>query len=440
MTLMFIAVLTIAGSTAVTINSTDLLLGGAFKSSQIAFHNADSGVNYAASQISELIEDNKLKLDGIKTKESYAFKKPSGFEFIIARRHTFKRIANTRKYLLQVTGHARPNSPIKSIIEVVLQRRTALEYGLFAADRLDLPAQGRIYSYDSRLVEPGHNPKTSTSIVEIATNGMVTAQAGHLDLGIDGDILLGATPAGDDAYFTFREASPDVPPPPVKVTTGENNQFNLLPGDELPTDPLNIEKMVTSVQKRLRRKNNNGRVLRNRGNRITTSFYLAKGNYYLKDITLGSSKFLMLDAMRGDVNIYADSMTFEGNAKLFVLTDREAGNVNIYLGGAASFGSASASAQPRFNVTGDASTFRMLSSSSEPINLYHKGDFKGLIYAPYAPVTVRNTSAHGYGLLWSRMLDFSMNTSPYTFYTDTALQEQFLSGNVEILSWKELRD
>ena len=62
MTLMFIAVLTIMGSTAVTINSTDLLLGGAFHSSQIAFHNADAGVNYMTSQISRLVAKNKLKL------------------------------------------------------------------------------------------------------------------------------------------------------------------------------------------------------------------------------------------------------------------------------------------------------------------------------------------------------------------------------------------
>ncbi|ETW94563.1 MAG: hypothetical protein ETSY1_34345 [Candidatus Entotheonella factor] len=437
---MFIAVLTIAGSTAVTINSTDLLLGGAFQSSQAAFHNADSGVNYLTSQIATLVADGKLQLDGSKTKESYTFKKPSGFEFTITQRNTFKRIANTRKYLVQVTGRPHPNSPIKSTIEVVLQRRTALDYGLFAANRLDLPAQGRIYSYDSRLIESGHNPTTSTSIVQIATNGVVTAQAGHLDLGIDGDILLGETPDGDEAYFTFREAAPDIPPAPATVTVGDNHELNLLPGDDLPTDPLNIKDMISSVQNRWRRKNNNGRVLRNRDNRITTSFYLAKGNYYLNEITLGSGKFLALDAMRGDVNIYADSMTLEGNAKLFVLTGREAGNVNIYLGGPASFGSASASAQPGFTVTGDASTFRMFSSSNEPINLYHKGDFKGLIYAPYAPVAVRNTSAHGYGLLWSHILDFSMNTSPYTFYTNTALQEQFLSGDIEIVSWKELRD
>jgi len=142
MTLMFIAILTIAGSTAVTINSTDLLLGGAFHASQIAFYNAESGVNYVTSQIPTLIADNKLKLNGTESTESYLFESPLDFEFDIDQSSTFKRIANTRKYLLQVTGRSHPNSSIKSMVEVVLQRRRALAYGLFAAGRLDLPAQG----------------------------------------------------------------------------------------------------------------------------------------------------------------------------------------------------------------------------------------------------------------------------------------------------------
>jgi hypothetical protein len=445
MTLMFIAVLTIVGSTAVTINSTDLLLGGAFQASQIAFHNADSGVKYVTSQISTLVTDARLKLDGTEITESYRFENPSDFVFNRDREDhleisTFKRIANTRKYLLQVTGRSRPRSPIKSTMEVVLQRRTALDYGLFAANRLDLPAQGGIYSYDSRQIKTHHNPTTSTSMVKIAANGMVTAQASHLDLGVDGDIILGETPAGDEAYFAFRESSPDIPPPPVKITTGEKNQINMLPGDALTIDPLDIEEMVSDTQKRLRHRNNNGRVLEHHDNRITKSFHLNKGDYYLKDITLGEHHVLTLNALSGDINIYVDSITFEDHAKFKVLTGRAVGNVNIYLGGPASFGAQATSREPAFEVTGDASTFRIFSSSSEPITLNHDGDFKGLIYAPYALVTVRNTSAHGYGLLWGQTLDFSMNDTPYAFYIDTALQEMFLSRDVEIVSWKELRD
>jgi hypothetical protein len=439
MTLMFIAVLTIVGATAVAINSTDLLLGGAFHASQIAFHNADAGVNFVISRIPALVADHQLKLDGTELTESYAFETPSSFVFDVAHRSTFQRIADTRKYLLQVTGRSRPKSPITHTVEVVLQRRRALDYGLFAADRLDLPAQGRIYSYDSRRLNTHDAPTTSTHAVQIAANGTMTAQARHLDLGIDGDITLGMTPSGAYADFAFRESAPTVPPPPVQITTGEQHQIHLLPGDALQIDPLGIDKMVHDAQKTLRDKNDNSRALENHNNRITSSFYLNKGDYYLKDITLGSHAQLTLDASHGDIKIYVGSITFKDHATLNVMTDRAHGNVEIYLGGPASFLATSASVLPTVNVTGDASTFRIFSNSSEPIALHHDGDFKGLVYAPHAPVSVQNASAHGYGLLWAYTLDFSQNDRPYTFYVDTALQELFLAREVEMVSWKELR-
>ncbi len=390
-------------------------------------------------------------LDGTEIIESRTFRNPSGFVFNRNRKNkieasTFERIANTRKYLLRVTGRSRPKSPIKTTVEVVLQRRTPLDYGLFAADRLDLPARGRVYSYDSRQIKSGRDPEASTGTVKIATNRVITAQANHLDLDVDGDIILGKTPEGQDAEFTFRGSSPDVSPPLVTITPreGEEHQIHLLPGDALPTDPLDIAEMVKKERKRLRRNNDNDHHDVQLGNYrlVQESRELDKGDYYFKEVALGQGHSLSLKAVGGDINIYADSITIEEDSKFEVITDggEDYGNVNIYPGGPASFNARSATKELAFNVTGDASTFRIFSNSNEPIILNHDGDFKGLIYAPFAPVTVNNTSAHGYGLLWGRTLDFSMHDTPYTFYTDTALQEAFLSSNVEIVSWKELRD
>ncbi len=91
-------------------------------------------------------------------------------------------------------------------------------------------------------------------------------------------------------------------------------------------------------------------------------------------------------------------------------------------------------------MTGDSTTFRIFSASNEPIDFYTQGDFKGFIYAPHAPVTIQNSSAIGYGLLWGQALHLAYAGTPYHFYTDTALQETFLARDVDILSWKELRD
>ena len=440
MTLMFIAVLSIAGSAAVTMSSTDLLLGGAFRASQTAFHNADAGVNYATYQLAELIAADQLKLDGSEETESYAFDKPEGFEFDIAEKSTFTRIANTRKYVLQVTGRFRPRSPITSTVEVVLQRRRELPHGLFAADRLHLPDQGRVYSYDSRKGHPHGAPITSTGEVSIAASGAVTAASAHSDLGVDGDIILGETAPGETADFEFREPSPDAPPPPATITTGSGHELNLLPGDAIAADPLDAKTMVSEAQQELQRQNDNDRLADNQDYNLTDSASLPAGNYQLKDITLESGVSLTLDATRGDITIYAESITVEGSARLDVVTPQGGGNVNIYLDGPASLGSSADASQPTVNVTGKATTFRLFSGSDEPIGLYHSGSFKGLIYAPYAEVTVQTESAQGYGLLWGRTLDFSGHDTPYLFYTDTALQELFLANDVVLVSWKEWRN
>ena len=440
MTLMFIAVLSIAGSTAVTMSSTDLLLGGAFRASQTAFHNADAGVKYATYQIAELIADDRLKLDGSEVAESYSFDKPPDFEFDIAEKSTFTRIANTRKYLMQVTGRFRPKSPIKSMVEVVLQRRRALPYGLFAADRLDLPNQGRIHSYDSRNSPSGGALTTSTGEVNVAASGRVRAESSHSDFGVDGEITLVEDASGEVAEFEFREPSPDAPPPPATIATGGGNELRLRAGRAIAADPLDVKEMVGKAHQDLQRQNDNSRLSDGQDRNLTDSASLPAGNYQLKDITLEAGDSLTLNATHGDIRIYAESITVEGNATLDVITSQKGGNVTIYLDGPASLGSPSSTAQPTLNVIGGATTFRLFSSSDEPIGIYHNGDFKGLIYAPYADVAVRNASARGYGLLWGRTLDFSANETAYFFYTDTALQELFLANDVELVSWKEWRD
>ncbi len=440
MTLVFIAVLTLVGAAAVTMGSTDVLLGGAYHSSLKAFHHAQAGVQFAAAKIPDLVQDGQLQLDGSALSEDAVFTRPPELAFEISDRRTLQRIGETRKYLLQVTGLAHAGSRIQTTVEVVLQRRRALDYGLFAADRLDLPARGRIYSYDSRTIKSGRNPAASSGQVQLAAGGSVTAQAAHLDLGVDGEIMLGETPHGGQAQFAFREASADVPPPPTRVTTGGDNELHLLPGGALETDPLDVADMVNEAKAELRLENDNDAVKLGDYQLSGQSRQLGAGDYYFTEMTLNAGQFLWLNAKGGDINIYADAINIEAGSKLKVLTDGrgQSGTVNIYLDGPAAFGSAAGAA--RFQVTGDAASFRLFSSSSEPIDFHHQGDLKGLIYAPYAPVSVQNGSARGYGLVWSDRLNFSHTPSPYTFYTDTAIQELFLSKAVQLVSWKALQD
>jgi hypothetical protein len=68
----------------------------------------------------------------------------------------------------------------------------------------------------------------------------------------------------------------------------------------------------------------------------------------------------------------------------------------------------------------------------------HLGDFKGLVYAPYAPITIANSTGRGYGLAWGKTVDLSNNNQSYTFYVDMAPSHTILSNKMDISSWKEV--
>jgi hypothetical protein len=91
-------------------------------------------------------------------------------------------------------------------------------------------------------------------------------------------------------------------------------------------------------------------------------------------------------------------------------------------------------------MSGPASHFRIFSRSSEPLRFYHHGDLKGVIYAPFAPVTLHNSSASASGLFWGNTITFPADTAPFAFDTDPAVHDQFLSTDVTLVSWKEIRN
>ena len=112
--------------------------------------------------------------------------------------------------------------------------------------------------------------------------------------------------------------------------------------------------------------------------------------------------------------------------------------MTIYLDGPGHFGTDSGLQQPTVKITGPPTHFRIFSNSDEPITFHHHGDVTALVYAPRASLSLGNSSATAFGLIWAKAVTF--HQEPYTFYVDTAIQSLFLSTQMEIVSWKELRD
>ena len=53
---------------------------------------------------------------------------------------------------------------------------------------------------------------------------------------------------------------------------------------------------------------------------------------------------------------------------------------------------------------------------------------------------MKNTSMKAYGLLWAKKIDLLVDWGPVEFYVDTAFYDIFLSTDVVLVSWKDLRN
>jgi hypothetical protein len=324
MTLVGLAVVGLLGSTAVTMTSTDLWLAGAFKSSQIALHNAQAGVHYALSQV-VLASDPDLflshdlpPLDRVFADHVFHATPLAGFAFEIDRQYSAS--ITDRRYLMRVIGRATVNSPIRRTIEAVVECRSALKYGLFATVRLDLPDTGGLFSYDSRLT---HRPlpELSTGEVQLGSNGEVTAESSHLELRLDGIIGLGKDDVGAQATFAYREPSPDAPLPPAMIPQGRDQEIELVAEEAIEADPLDADRLVENAAQRFQFDNHNADVESIEDDRLTSSARLQEGDYYFDELHLDAGGTLLLDVRSADVNIYAKAISLADGSALKIRTE-----------------------------------------------------------------------------------------------------------------------
>ncbi len=431
--LVFVTLLILMGSTAVTMTSTDALIGGNYHQSQTALHDAEAGIHYALGRLPALLRQGTVLLDGQQPSERYTFMTPDEFAFDIDDNTTFTRVADTRKYVMQVTGRPWRRSPLSRNLEVVMQRRSALPYGIFGHARVTLPASGTLLSYNSSNSSlPTQD--TSSGQAVVGSNGMISVASRRSSLHIDGSLTFGGAGHDDKAVLLFRRTSTVMRPTSTHVMLGAGHEVEVRTTTHIAVDPLRVETRVNDAGLAYLGSNNNTGVEAIADYRLRQTTTLTAGNYYLDELTLGSGDTLTIDAQGGNVNIYAGAITITQAARLVL--DVRGGTVTIYLDGPGIFGQPHHAVQPTVIVSGPAANVRLFSASDAPLTFAHHGDITGLVYAPFAPVVVRNRSGRGKGLLWAHTVDLGMNR-PFTFAVDTALQDAFLSANVTMVSWKE---
>jgi Tfp pilus assembly protein PilX len=391
--LLFLMVLTVLGTTAIVISSTDIQIGGNYKLSKQAFYDAEAGIQYAIKNIENGLAAETLSLTGSSVAVNYTA--PSGFSFDPVT--TLTQVESTSNYRFQATGHAANNT--SSTIEVVIKRDTLLNYGIFGDDEIDMKNSGAAYSYDSR-VTPNPTPADSTGEADIGSNKLVTGHNGTI---IDGDVALGDDGLGTEGVYTPMGS----PGPTVTGTAGVDV-------DRVTPDPL-------------------GAI----GGDLATTFSTVSsgsndnvwGGIAGNTISLNNGETKTLLGKAGGADYYVTSIDLKNGSTLNI--DATAGPVNIYL-----TGSLNTHNSATINLNGLPPDFTIYSNSTAKIDFKHGSAFKGTVYAPYADIDMKNSS-EVYGILWAKTVDIKNSGQ---FFFDTALKDKFASDDISIVSWREVRE
>ncbi|MEW6327311.1 MAG: pilus assembly PilX N-terminal domain-containing protein [Thermodesulfobacteriota bacterium] len=394
--LLFLMVLTVLGTTAVVISSTDIKIGGNYRLSKQAFYDAEAGIQYAIKNIENgLISESLILPSNLGDSVAVSYTVPDGFYF--DSNITLTNV-DTNNYKFQVTGNAANNT--SSTIEVVIKRETLLNYGIFGDDEIDMKNSGAAYSYDSSET-PNPTPADSTGEADIGSNEHVITHNGTI---VDGDIALGEDESGNDAVYEEHGGSPG---PTVTGVEGVDV-------DRVNPDPLGIigGDLATTFAAVSSGSNDN-----------------AWGGIVGNTINLGNGDTMTLRGKAGGANYYVTSIDLKKDSELII--DASDGPVNIYL-----TGSLDTHNDATINLNGLPPDFTIYSNSTAKIDFKHGSTFKGTVYAPYADIDMKNSS-EVYGILWGKTVDIKNSGQ---FFFDTSLKDKFASNDISIVSWREVRE
>jgi len=389
--LLFLAILSVAGTTAYLTASNELTISGNYRVSRQAFYDADAGVAYVLAKIEEGLANNSLALSGSTVNVDYPAPSGAGFSFDTVT--TLTQVITG--YRFQVTGNAGGG---KTTLEVVFERDPAMQYGVFGDEAVDMKSSGHVYSYDSGTT-PNPAASDTTHEGDVGSNKKVIV---HNGTDIDGNIGLGEDAGGTDAVLAAT-GTPIIYGAPQDVSRVNPDPLGAVGGSLAAT--------FTAVAA----SNDNASAGASAGDTDTISgntislgngdqITLTAGDYYLTDITLNNGSTLVVDTSGGPVNIYLSGALEAKNGS-------------------------------GINVSGVPTNFSIFSNSTSSIVFKHNSSFKGTVYAPYAGIEMKNGS-DTFGILWGKTVDIKNSGE---FFYDTALKDKWKANTVSVVSWRDTR-
>jgi hypothetical protein len=424
--LMFIALLTIAGTTGYIISSNDVNISANYKHSEQAFNDADAGVQYGIIKL-----ENELKAGGYlpsavgDTMAIPGGSAPSGYSFALSQLTK----DGDNSYSFTSIGNAARGSTTE--IKAKIKRGSAIGLGAFGDTLLDSKSFAQYYSYDSRVLS-NPSPGDSTGEADVGSNGTVSF---NNNTTVDGDVVLGNN-GTNDATYSYT-GTPNV--------TGEEGVHV----GRVDPDPLNVNgqsfaDQFTYYSNIANTKNgNNGGLpadLTVSGSTVT----LTSGNYYFTNILVkkqGSNPGIMIiDASGGPVNIYLEG-AFEtmADCQFNIINNSAANDVTLNIteppGGIASNQRiVDLKHASGVNENGPPTGFTLKTDSDAILEFKNSSDVNGLIYAPNGNVQMKNSN-NVHGAVWADVLE-GKNSS--ILYYDTALRDKYKSNDILMTSWEQV--
>jgi hypothetical protein len=421
--MMFLVFLTILGGTAYVISSNDVKISANYQVSEEAFNDADAGLHYGIAYLEADMEA------GGTFPATFPGTPPTGFNFSLSN----VTLEGTNKYTFTSTGGASRGAAAE--IKVTIKRGASIGFGAFGDELLDSKSFAQYYSYDSRdLSNPG--PSDSTGEADVGSNSTVSLKNDTL---VDGDVALG-NDGTTDASYTYT-GTPNVSgeegvyvgrvdPDPLGVDTqAYRDEFDVA---EITNDNADITPALGG-----------GTTIVNPSSTVTLPSQIGGSTYYLTEVNLFNSDVLNIDAANGDVTIYIRGTLITKNGSMFNVLNTSAGNeVTIKL-----------TEDPTnpipnnqkivdllhgsgMNENGPPTGFTIMTDSDAIMDFKNSSDVNGLVYAPNATVSMKNSN-NVHGAVWANVID-GKNDS--ILYYDTALRDKFLSKDVVMTAWEEIRN
>jgi len=415
--LVFLVLLAMTGTTAMVMTSTDMQIGGNYKTGTQAFWDAEAGVNYGLAKMEAglkatpptftlptLVGDPTDPYDTNSIALS-AFTAPSGFGF------SFKppglTMLATNRYLFTTEGTGANNSNMA--ITVTFKRGTPITMAAFGDEKVGLKNSAQVYSYDSRTSAPATGLGDSTGQGDIGSNEEVETKNSSV---IDGDGVFGEFADGSATINDIWSTADFTGDAPTNVGRIDPDPLGINAGGEYdPTTYAASNDNASAVPAIT----TDSIALGGGGNPTAMTLYGNSGgaNYYVTTIDMKNSTTLTIDTTLGPVRLFMDN------------TSAAAADFKLNNGGVI-----------QVIPAANADQFGFFTNFTGSLDVKHGGDFNGLFYAPHADVIIHNTADLN-GAVWGKTVD--IRNSGIVNY-NTALADRYVTNELSKVSWYDVRN